>query len=476
MVRITCSRILKFSKPYFWLGTQSSNHGFNSRAQSHNPTTKMITSSLRDDVLTRNTWQNRSFFQCRRVSSSHAQMANDHQSVTIETFDALCEEGKIIEAVEILEDKGCVVDLPRLLGLAKLCGEAEALEEARVVHARITNSPSLDVKSYITIIKMYFDCGSTDDALNVFHEMPDERDSETWCVMMRCLAKNGDGELAIDIFTRFKEEGNKPDKEIFKAVFAACASLGDVNEGLLHLEAMYRDYGIVPSMDDYVSVTEMLAASGHLDEALEFVERMSIEPSVQVWETLMNLCWVHGDLELGDRLAELVKKLDALRLKQESNAGLVAKKASDSAKEKLKEMVEMRRNPQWTMRRESKHEFTSGDTSHPESDRLMAALRSLKVHMLEMGFVPATWLLDKLEDEEKEQQLLFRSNKLALARGLLYSKARAPVTVLQNLRICIDGHNTCKMLSLITGRKLITKASKRFHHCENGVCSCQDYW
>ncbi|XP_023640569.1 pentatricopeptide repeat-containing protein At2g34370, mitochondrial isoform X2 [Capsella rubella] len=469
MVRIICSSVLKFSKPKFWWGTQSSSSRcFSSRAQSHNHITKMVTSSLQN-VSTRHTCQNRSFLlQCRRVSS------NAQMSPTIETFDALCEEGRCREAIEVverLEDEGCVVDLPRLLGLAKLCGQAEALEEARVVHDCIT---PLDVRSYNTLIEMYSGCGSTDDALNVFDEMP-ERDTETWCVMMRCLAKNGKGEQAIDMFTSFKAEGNIPDKEIFKAVFFVCVSLGDINEGLLHFESMYRDYGIVPSMEDYVSVTEMLAACGHLDEALEFVERMAVEPSFEVCETLMNLAWVHGELDLGDRFAELAKKLDATRMKKESNAGLVAAKASDSAKEKIKEI-----RRRWMIREEKTRmlSFKAGDTtSHPQSDKIVAALRSLKVQMLDMGFVPATKVLywEALLEEEKEEKLLFGSHKLAVACGILSSPARKSFTVMKNLRTCVDSHNTLKMISEITGREIIARDKCRFHHYKNGGCSCQDY-
>ncbi|CAA7043915.1 unnamed protein product [Microthlaspi erraticum] len=447
MMRVTCSRILKFSKPYFLWGTQSSSRCFNSRAFSQNVITKNIASS-----------QNRRLVQCSRLSSSqyHAQMAAyDHQSVTIETFDALCEEGNVVEAVEavkILMDEGYVVDSPRLLGLAKLCGEAEALEEARVVHSCITASDSPPPPSVVNkIIEMYSNCGSTEEALSVFEEMS-EKNSETWCVMIRCLAENGYCERAIDMFTRFKEEGNKPDKAIYKEVFSVCASLGNVNEGLRHFEAMHRDYGIVPTMEDYVSVTEMLAASGHLDEALEFVERMTIEPSVEVWETLMNLCWVHGDIERGDRFAELVKKLDATRMNKESSAGLVAKKASDSEKEKLKEMMRTqrkkdRRPDTFINAHVSLHQFSAGDTSHPGSDRIMAVLRSLKVHMLEMGFVHDFRVyLQAMDDEEKEQQLLFRGDKLACAQGILTSSARSPITIIKNLRTCNDGHNALKMI------------------------------
>ncbi|KAF3514694.1 hypothetical protein F2Q69_00001623 [Brassica cretica] len=466
-------RIVRLSTPYFRWGTQISSRCFSSRGHSHDLTTKITTSCLRD-VFTRPTWQQSQIFvQCRRVSS-HA--SDDHGSVTVETLDALCKEGRVLEAVEavqILKNKGYVVDLPRLLGLAKLCGETAVLEEAKVVHDFINGSVStpLNVASHNTILKMYCDCESTEDALNVFKEMS-ERNSETWCVMMRYLAKNGDGELAIDMFTRFKKEVNKPDKEIFKAVFFVCASLGDSNEGLLHFESMYKDYGIIPSMEDYVSLTEMLAACGHLEEALEFVETMTVEPSVEVWETLMNLCWVHGDVELGDRLAELVQKLDATRM---NNEGLVAEKASDSTNEMMREL-KRRLYPEKIGSRT--HEFKAGDTSKLECSETVPLLKSLKVHMLEMGFVPAIRLvnIDGAEDEDKEEQLLFRSDKLAFAHSFLNTKPRGRVCVMQSMRICHDGHETCKMLTLITGRELVTRGSKRFHHFKNGVCSCQDYW
>ncbi|CAG7903967.1 unnamed protein product [Brassica rapa] len=46
---------------------------------------------------------------------------------------------------------------------------------------------------------------------------------------------------------------------------------------------------------------------------------MPVEPSVDVWETLMNFSRVHGDVELGDRCAELVEKLDATSTREWRN-------------------------------------------------------------------------------------------------------------------------------------------------------------
>ncbi|ESQ37625.1 hypothetical protein EUTSA_v10002347mg [Eutrema salsugineum] len=389
MMRFWCGK-LKISKPYLALATQSGSRYLTS--------TKSITRLVQD--VTDRTWTQNPIIeqQHRTVSSS---VADD---VTIETFDWFCKQGKSREAVEVLEylqNNGYEIGLNRLLRLAKLCGESEALKEAKVVHQCIVSLVDRShVSSGNTITEMYSCCGSLDDALKIFDEMH-EKNSETWCVMMRCFVNNGYGKEAIDLFTRLKQEGNKPNGEIFEEVFSAFALTGDVNEGSLRFEAMQRDYGIMPSMEHYHSVTKMLATCGHLDEALRFVEKMPMEPSVDVWETLMNLSRVHGDLELGDRCAELVQKLDATRLDKVSSAGLVTTKEEPN-------------------HRDSKqcYKLRAKDTSHPDMDTICETLKHLQSQILEMGYV----------------------------------------------------------MSVITGRELIKRDSKRYHCFNKGKCSCNDYW
>ncbi|XP_010525965.1 PREDICTED: pentatricopeptide repeat-containing protein At4g32450, mitochondrial-like [Tarenaya hassleriana] len=417
----------------------------------------------------------RSSFQQGNVSRTN--MGKSESDFLIEDLDAYCRDGKLKNAVSVIlsmTSKGHVVDLPRLLRLAQLCGEAEALQEAKTVHKHFSVSVSIsDINSHNLMIEMFANCGSVDDALSIFEKMA-EKNSETWCTMIRCLAKNGLGEEAIDMFTRFKYEGNRPDSQVFKGVFYACSILGDINEGLLHFEAMYKDYGIIPTMEHYVSVVEMLAAPGYLDEALEFVEKMPMEPSVEVWETLMNLSRVHGDLVLGDRCAEVVEQLDATRLDKQSRAGLLPVKESDVAKEKLKKAsgildpLEIRSKV---------HEFRAGDTAHPANEKLYGVLKSLKVQMVEMGYVPEhRFVLHDVDPETKEEALLAHSERLAFAQGLLSSPARAPIRVIKNLRVCVDCHNALKIMAKIVGREFTMRDAKRFHHLKDGECSCNDYW
>ncbi|MED6171419.1 hypothetical protein PIB30_040559 [Stylosanthes scabra] len=395
---------------------------------------------------------------------------------TIEELDGFCMDGKVKEAVEVLELLAKLhipVDLPRYLQLMHHCGEAKSLEEAKIVHINALKHLSpLQVSTYNKILEMYFQCGSVNDAFNVFNNMP-ERNLTTWDTMITLLAKNGFAEDSIDLFTQFKEKGLKPDGQMFVGVFLTCSMLGDIDEGMLHFESMSKDFGIVPSMAHYVSVVDMIGSIGHLDEAFEFIEKMPMEPSIDVWETMMNLCRAHGNIELGDRCADLVEQLDPSRLSEQSKAGLVPVKASDLTKEKDKKLA----SKNLLEVRSRVHEYRAGDTSHPENDKIYALLRGLKSQMKEAGYIPETkFVLHDIDQEGKEEALLGHSERLAVAYGLLSSSARSPIRVIKNLRVCGDCHTALKIISKIVGRELIIRDAKRFHHFKDGLCSCRDYW
>ncbi|KAL2322943.1 hypothetical protein Fmac_027322 [Flemingia macrophylla] len=396
---------------------------------------------------------------------------------TLEELDSLCVEGKVKEAVEVLkllEKLHIPVDLPRYLQLMHQCGETRSLEEAKIVHRHVEQHLSpLNLSSYNRILEMYLECGSVDDAIKIFYNMP-ERNLTTWDTMITHLAKNGFAEDSIDLFTQFKKLGLKPDGQMFIGVLSACSMLGDVDEGMLHFESMSKDYGIVPSMANFVSVVDMIGSIGHLDEAFEFIEKMPMEPSVDIWETLMNLCRIHGNTGLGDHCAELAQQLDPSRLNEQSKAGLVPAKASDLIKEMEKKTIASKNLLEVRSR---VHEYRAGDTSHPENDKIYALLRGMKAQMKEAGYIPETkFVLHDIDQEGKEEALLSHSERLAVAYGLLSSSARSPIRVIKNLRVCGDCHTALKIISKLVGRELIIRDAKRFHHFKDGLCSCRDYW
>ncbi|XP_047960988.1 pentatricopeptide repeat-containing protein At4g32450, mitochondrial-like [Salvia hispanica] len=411
------------------------------------------------------------------VSADLAMNAESRATSKLDDLDQLTRGGKVKEAVELLEllEKERIrVDIPRFMALVKSCGENEALAEAKSVHKHLVKSMAhLEVRMYNQIIEMYSKCGSMEDAFAVFDQMP-ERNLTSWDIMISWLAKNGHGEESLELFAEFKQSGLRPDGLMFLGVFSACGVISDVVEGMLHFESMMRDYGVVPGMEHYASIVDMLGTAGCVDEAMEFIQSMPVEPSVEIWETLMKFCRIHGNVVLGDQCAELVQLLDPTRLNEQSREGLIPLSASDMNKEKEKK----KSTGQGPLDvRHRVHEYRAGDRSHPDNERLYGLLRSLKQHMKEVGYIPEIrCVLHDVDQETKEEALMAHSERLAAAHGFLTSPARASIRIIKNLRVCTDCHNVFKIISKIVGREIVARDSKRFHHFRDGSCSCNDFW
>ncbi|XP_026384352.1 pentatricopeptide repeat-containing protein At2g25580-like [Papaver somniferum] len=259
---------------------------------------------------------------------------------------------------------------------------------------------------------------------------------------------------------------------MFLGAFYACSTLCDITEGMLHFESMSKVFGIAPSMDHYVGVVKMLGSTGYLDEAFEFIENMPVEPSIDVWETLMNLCRLHGNLEIVDLCDSIVALLDPSRLNVESKEGLLPVNPSDYVIAEKNE-----KHPGKPLRLEDKvQQFRAGDTSEANSDELYA-LQTLSAHMKECGYIPELrFALHDVEDENKATILLFHSERLPLVSRLLSSPVRSQILIFKDLRTCGDCHNAFKIISTIVGRVIISRDTKRFHCFEKGKCSCDDFW
>ncbi|MCL7032094.1 hypothetical protein MKW94_006685 [Papaver nudicaule] len=377
-----------------------------------------------------------------------------------------------MRVLNLLYQQGIEIGLPRYCRLMQVIGEVVAKEEAKLIHNHLMKT---ELHSEITVqnkvLEMYLKCGLISDAHDFFGKIP-ARNLTSWDTMIVGLAENEYGEDAIDVFSEFKESGGSPDGKMFLGVLYACSTLCDINEGMLHFESMSKVFGITPSMDHYVGVVSMLGSAGYLDEAFEFIESMPVEPSIDVWETLMNLCRIHGKLETGDLCAHVVAGLDPSRLSAKAKAGLVPVNPSDHViAEKRKKY-----SGQKPFGLQNKvDQFRTGDTSHPHNDKIYRHLETLSAHMKESGYIPVLRLaMHDVEDECKATALLAHSEKLACISSLLSSPARSQMRIVKNIKVCVDCHNALKIISKIVGRRILVRGNKAWHHFEDGACSCKD--
>ncbi|CAI0625785.1 unnamed protein product [Linum tenue] len=105
--------------------------------------------------------------------------------------------------------------------------------------------------------------------------------------------------------------------------------------------------------------------------------------------------------------------------------------------------------------------FYTGNQTHTQCNEIYKELKELCEKIKAKGYVPDFgFVLQDVEDDEKEHILMSHSERLAIAYGI----------------ISTDCHSAIKCISDITGREIVVRDSNRFHHFKDGSCSCGDYW
>ncbi|KAA8545881.1 hypothetical protein F0562_020668 [Nyssa sinensis] len=365
----------------------------------------------------------------------------------------LCREGKVKEVTELM-DQGVRANGQCFHTLFGLCANSKKLEDAKKVHdyfLRSTCRGELQLNNMV--IEMYSGCGSMTDARRVFDHMPD-RNIDSWHLMINGYAANALGDDGLALYEDMKKLGLQLNEQTFLAVFSACASAEAVEEGFIHFESMRTEYGIAPGIEHYLGLLDVLGKSGLVTEAGEFIENLPFEPTVAIWESLRNYARIHGDIDLEDLAEELLVGLDPLKAVANKIPTPPPKKQSAINMLEGKNRLSEFRNP----------------TLYRDDEKL-------KARMKEQGYVPDTrYVLHDIDQEAKEQALLYHSERLAIAYGLISTPARQTLRIIKNLRVCGDCHNAIKIMSKIVGRELIVRDNKRFHHFKDGKCSCGDYW
>lgn len=302
---------------------------------------------------------------------------------------------------------------------------------------------------------MYANCKSMIDARRVFDHMS-SKNVESWHLMLRGYANSTMGDDALQLFEQMNELGLEITSETLLAVLSACGSAEAVEDAFLHFDSMKSKYGIEPGVEHYMGLLDVLGQSGYLKEAEEFIEKLPFEPTVTVWETLKNYARIHGDIDLEDHVEELMVNLDPSKAVANKIPTPPPKKYNHISMLDGRNRIIEYKNP-----------------SLYKDDEKLKALIGMK----DAGYVPDTrYVLHDIDQEAKEQALLYHSERLAIAYGLISTPPRTPLRIIKNLRVCGDCHNAIKIMSRIVGRELIVRDNKRFHHFKDGKCSCGDYW
>ncbi|EXC20588.1 hypothetical protein L484_027143 [Morus notabilis] len=389
-----------------------------------------------------------------------------------------------IEVYNIMEEHEAIIpNQGTWVSLLPAYSHLGALQQGMKIHGRvIKNYLHMDVFVGTCLIDMYGKCGRLDDALSLFYQVP-RKNSVPWNAIIFCHGIHGHGKKALKLFEEMVDKAVNLDHITFVSLLSACSHSGLVDEGKHYFHVMQEEYGIKSSYKHYGCMVDLLGRAGHLEAAYDFIKNMPIQPDASIWGALLGACRIHGNVKLGKFASDRLFEVDS------ENIGyyvllsnIYANFGKWEGVDKVRSLAMdrgLRKTPGWSSIEINKKVdvFYTGNQTHPKYQEICIELRAMTAKMKSLGYIPDySFVLQDVEEDEKEQILTSHSERLAIAFGIISTPPKTTIRIFKNLRVCGDCHNATKYISTISEREIIVRDSNRFHHFKDGTCSCGDYW
>ncbi|XP_020212802.1 putative pentatricopeptide repeat-containing protein At3g15130 [Cajanus cajan] len=433
------------------------------------------------------------YVKCRRVAEAR-RVFDRIEEKSVMSWSTLilgyAHEDDLAEAMDLfreLRESRQRMDGFVLSSLIGVFADLALVEQGKQMHGYTIKVPYglLEMSVANSVLDMYMKCGLTDEADALFREMP-ARNVVSWTVMITGYGKHGMGNKAVELFNGMQVNGIEPDSVTYLAVLSACSHSGLVKKGQKFFSSLCSNKLIKPQVEHYACMVDLLGRAGRLKEAKDLIEKMPLKPNVGIWQTLLSVCRMHGDVELGKQVGEVLLRLDG---NNPANYVLMSNIYADAGywkeSEKMREIskrkgLKKEAGRSWVEIAKEIHIFYNGDGMHPLIGEILQVLKEMEKRVKEeMGYVHSVnFALHDVEEESKVESLRIHSEKLAiglvLVRGGL--KAERVIRIFKNLRVCGDCHTFIKGLSKVLKIVFVVRDANRFHRFENGLCSCGDYW
>ncbi|CAL4900991.1 unnamed protein product [Urochloa decumbens] len=286
-----------------------------------------------------------------------------------------------VEVFRLMQMEGFEPDDVSIVAVLPACAQLGALELGRWIYA-YCNKHGMLCKTYIcnALMEMYAKCGCIDQALHLFHGMPD-RDVISWSTAIGGLAAHGRAREAVRLFEAMDREGKvRPNGVTFVGLLSACSHAGLLDEGLRYFDSMKDAYGVEPGVEHYGCLVDLLGRSGRIQRALDTVRGMPVPADAKIWGSLLSACRSHGDVETAVVAAERLVELepgDVGNLVMLANVYAVAGRWSDVARTRKEiRSRSTRKTPGCSMIEVDNivREFVAGEDLGPELGGLAAVL------------------------------------------------------------------------------------------------------
>ncbi|KAL2902605.1 Pentatricopeptide repeat-containing protein DOT4 chloroplastic [Bienertia sinuspersici] len=273
----------------------------------------------------------------------------------------------------------------------KACSSLTNLGQGKAIHC-LALKAGLGSNRFVetALVDFYCKCGSIADAQIIFLDIP-SHNLAAWNAMIMGFAQHGYYNEVLSLFKEITELGFKPDEITYLGILQACCHAGLVNEANIHLNSMFELHELVPCLEHYATMVDLLGRVGLLKEARLVIDRMPISPDAQVWQSLLSACHNAGNLEVGEVAAK-----ELLKLQPENDSAYILlsnlyARAQDweSVRRLRREMkakfIYKEPGSSWIEVGGSVYHFLAEDTSHMETEKIYFYLQCIAQQMLPLS-------------------------------------------------------------------------------------------
>ncbi|KAL5859702.1 hypothetical protein ACOSQ4_000998 [Xanthoceras sorbifolium] len=196
-------------------------------------------------------------------------------------------------------------------GLLQACSSMEAQELGESLHTHLIKA-GYSSNTHLTsaLIDLYCKFGTIKQGKVLFDELS-TKDLICWSSMIKGYGVNGYGDEALKTFSKMLDCGVMPNDVVFISVLSACSQCGLEYEGWNWFYSMKEKYGITPKLAHYACMVDLLSRRGNVEEALNFVRKMPVEPDKRIWGSLLAGCRsAFGSIETAEFVVERLSTLD----------------------------------------------------------------------------------------------------------------------------------------------------------------------
>uniref|UniRef100_A0A0R0IZS5 Pentatricopeptide repeat-containing protein n=1 Tax=Glycine max TaxID=3847 RepID=A0A0R0IZS5_SOYBN len=220
------------------------------------------------------------------------------------------------------------------------------------------------------VLEMYVKCGKIDAAWRVFNEIGSLRNLCSWNSMVVGLAVHGECCKALELYDQMLGEGTSPDDVTFVGLLLACTQGGMVKKGRHIFKSKTTSFYIIPKLEHYGCMVDLLGRAGQLREAYEVIQSMSMKPDSVIWGALLGACsfhvslfvlepWNPGNYVILSNIYASAGQWDGVaKLRKVMKGSKITKSAGHSFIEEGAQL----------------HKFIVKDRSHPKSNEIFALL------------------------------------------------------------------------------------------------------